>query len=146
MTNAGADHAAWSTTSGVHTMTVTQAITHLPVVKPHVVAGQIHDASDDLVMIRLEGTHLFVEGGGEELGDLDSSYQLGTRFTVRIRAANGRVGIYYQDLTTPKVDVSRDATGCYFKAGAYTQSNPSRGDAPTAYGEVVIYALSVTHE
>jgi poly(beta-D-mannuronate) lyase len=117
-------------------MTITQAITHLPVVKPHVVAGQIHDASDDLVMIRLEGTHLFVEGGGEELGDLDVSYQLGTRFTVRIRAADGGVDIYYQDLATPKVTVAREATGCYFKAGAYTQSNPSRGDSPTAYGAV----------
>ena len=117
-------------------MTITQAITHLPVVKPHVVAGQIHDASDDLVMIRLEGTHLFVVGGGEELGDLDASYQLGTRFTVRIRAADGGVDIYYQDLATPKVTVAREATGCYFKAGAYTQSNPSRGDSPTAYGAV----------
>ena len=146
MTNRGADNAAWSTTSGVHTMTVTQAITHLPVAKPHVVAGQIHDASDDLVMIRLEGTHLFVEGGGDELGDLDASYQLGARFTIRVRAAGGMVSIYYQDLTAPKVTVAREATGCYFKAGAYTQSNPSRGDEPTAYGEVAIYALSVTHE
>jgi poly(beta-D-mannuronate) lyase len=63
-----------------------------------------------------------------------------------VRAADGAVDIYYQDLTTPKVSVPREATGCYFKAGAYTQSNPSRGDAPTAYGEVVIYALSVTHQ
>jgi Alginate lyase len=146
MTNAGVDNAAWSTTSGTHTMTITQAITHLPVVKPHVVAGQVHDASDDVVMIRLEGTKLFVEGGGADLGALDPVYQLGTRFTVKIAASTGHIRIYYNDLASPKVDVGRSATGCYFKAGAYTQSNASRGDDLTAYGEVVIFSLSVTHE
>jgi poly(beta-D-mannuronate) lyase len=146
MTNAGSENAAWSTTSGTHTMTITQAITHLPVVKAHVVAGQIHDSSDDVVMIRLEGTNLFVEGGGEELGALDPGYQLGTRFTVRITAAAGRIRVYYNDLATPKVDIASSSSGCYFKAGAYTQSNPSRGDDPAAYGEVVIHDLVVLHE
>jgi hypothetical protein len=146
MTNRGADLAAWSTTSGVHTMTVTYAILQIPAVKPHVVAGQIHDSSDDVVMIRLEGTNLFVEGGGNDLGNLKPDYQLGTRFTVRLSASGGRIRIFYEDMTTPKVDVARSATGCYFKAGAYTQSNPSRGDAPDAYGEVVIFSLDVTHQ
>jgi hypothetical protein len=146
MMNDGAELAAWSTTEGVHTMTITQAITHLPEVKPHVVAGQIHDASDDVVMIRLEGEHLFVEGGGAELGDLDPAYQLGTPFTVRVRAAAGVIEVFYQDLDTPAVTVERDATGCYFKAGVYTQSNVEKGDAPEAYGEVVISELVVTHE
>jgi hypothetical protein len=49
-------------------------------------------------------------------------------------------------MNTPKVNVSREASGCYFKASAYTQSNTSKGDEPTAYGEVIIYDLSVTHE
>ena len=145
MTAAGSQNAAWSTTSGTHTMTITQTITHLPLVKPHVVAGQIHDASDDVVMIRLEGTNLFVEGDGNELGTLNSNYALGTRFTVRLVAAGGRIRVYYEDLATPKVDIASSATDCYFKAGAYTQSNPAQGDDPSAYGEVVIHALVVTH-
>jgi hypothetical protein len=145
MTAGGSQNAAWSTTSGTHTMTITETITHLPVVKPHVVAGQIHDASDDVVMIRLEGTNLFVEGDGNELGVLNASYTLGTRFTVRLVAAGGRIRVYYEDLATPKVDIASDSTDCYFKAGSYTQSNPAQGDAPTAYGEVVIHALTVTH-
>jgi poly(beta-D-mannuronate) lyase len=146
MTNQGSDLASWSTTSGTHTMTIKQAITHLPAVKPHVVAGQIHDASDDLVMIRLEDKYLFVEGDGNDLGELDADYALGTTFTIKIVAENGAVQVYYNDMNTPKVDVSRDASGCYFKAGAYTQSNPSKGDEPTAYGEVIVYDLSVTHQ
>lgn len=146
MVNDGADLADWSTTDGVHTMTITQAITHLPEVKPHVVAGQIHDDADDVVMIRLEGSYLFVEGGGEDLGELDSNYQLGKEFTVRLRAAEGVIDVYYEDLGTPAVSVERDTSGCYFKAGVYTQSNPDKGDEPSAYGEVVISELTVTHE
>lgn len=145
MTSMGMQNAAWSTTSGTHTMTITQTITHLPVVKPHVVAGQIHDASDDVVMIRLEGTNLFVEGGGDELGALNANYALGTRFTVRLVAGGGRIKVYYEDLVTPKVDIASDSSDCYFKAGAYTQSNPTQGDDASAYGQVVIHALSVTH-
>jgi poly(beta-D-mannuronate) lyase len=146
MANGGADEADWSTTVGVHTMTITQAITHLPEVKPHVVAGQIHDSEDDVVMIRLEDTHLFVEGGGDELGDLATDYVLGTPFTVRLTAADGIIDVYYEDMAEPVVSIERDATGCYFKAGAYTQSNLEQGDDASAYGEVVITDLVVTHE
>ncbi|HZF48338.1 MAG TPA: polysaccharide lyase family 7 protein [Polyangiaceae bacterium] len=146
MANQGKDQASWSTTSGTHTMVVKEAITHLPVVKPHVVAGQIHDASDDVVMIRLEDKYLFVEGGGDDLGELDPSYALGTPFTIKMVAEEGVIQVYYNDMNTPKVAVPRDASGCYFKAGVYTQSNPEKGDEPTAYGEVIIYDLSVTHQ
>jgi len=146
MESGGADEAAWSTSTGAHTMTITQAITHLPEVKPHVVAGQVHDAEDDVVMIRLEGANLFVEGGGEDLGTLDASYTLGTPFTVKIEAQAGHIRVFYEDLVTPSVDIERDVEDCYFKAGAYTQSSPERGDDADAYGEVVIYDLTVTHE
>ncbi|MCA9661336.1 MAG: polysaccharide lyase family 7 protein, partial [Myxococcales bacterium] len=141
----GAEKAAWSTTEGAHTMTITQAITRLPEVKPHVVAGQIHDASDDVIMIRLEGSRLFVEGDGDELGDLDPDYALGTEFTVRIHAEGGMIDVYYDDLDAPAVSVAADASGCYFKAGVYTQSNPDKGDSPDAYGEVEVTALTVVH-
>jgi hypothetical protein len=139
----GGSLASWSNTSGTHTMTITEAITHLPVVKPHVVAGQIHDASDDVIMIRLENTNLFVEHNGTNLGTLDAHYQLGTVYTVKVVAASGRVKVFYNGAL--KVDSARSGSGWYFKAGCYTQSNPSKGDAPTAYGEVLIYALDVTH-
>lgn len=145
MVHHGVDRAAWSIASGSHTMTVTQAITHLPSVKPHLVAGQIHDGNDEVVMIRLEGRRLFVAGGGEQFGELDAAYRLGVPFTVRMQAAQGRIRVYYEDLQTPKVDVPHSAATCYFKAGAYTQSNLEKGDHPSAYGAVTIYALTVQH-
>ncbi|MGB1015367.1 MAG: polysaccharide lyase family 7 protein [Nannocystaceae bacterium] len=145
MTPGGQEKASWSTSEGSHTMTITQAITHIPEVKPHVVAGQIHDDGDDIVMIRLEGARLFVEADGDELGDLDSDYTLGSEFTVRIHAEDGVVDIYYNNLDAPVVSYSIDAKGCYFKAGVYTQSNPDKGDSPDDYGEVEMFDLLVEH-
>ncbi len=145
MTASGVEKAAWSTTEGTHTMEIAQAVTATPPVKPHVVAGQIHDANDDVVMIRLEGPRLFVEAEGTEVEVLDPNYVLGTPFRVKIEAAAGFISVFYEDMLTPKVVLPRDRDGCYFKAGVYTQSNPSKGDAPGAYGEVWIYDLTVTH-
>ncbi len=144
MTNNGQTEASWSTSSGINTMEITEAITHLPVVKPQIVAGQIHGPSDDVTVFRLEGQHLFIDLNGTQGPTLTSSYNLGDVFTVKFVAQNGGVDYYYngQYIWTYAVK----ATGCYFKAGAYTQSNTSKGDAATAYGQVVIYDLTVTHQ
>ena len=143
MTGNGTKAASWSNKNGVHTMTVRQAITHTPVAKPHVVAGQIHDDSDDVVMIRLEGSRLFVQGDGDDLGLLDENYQLGAIFTIKIVASNGHILIYYND--NLKVDYTKSKSDLYFKAGCYTQSNTDKGDNADAYGEVIIYSLKVEH-
>jgi len=144
MTSNGSAQASWSTTSGIHTMEITQAITHLPDVKRHVVAGQIHDANDDVIVFRLEGSKLFIDENGNDGPVLTTNYQLGDVFTVKFVARNGGVECHYngQYVYTYAINTA----GCYFKAGCYTQSNVSRGDAPTAYGEVVIYDLAVTHQ
>lgn len=139
----GGGNAAWSNTSGTHSMTIRQAITQTPQVKPHVVAGQIHDGSDDVIMVRLEGRHLFVEADGTTLGTLQDGYNLGTVFTVRIETSNGQIRVFYNDVL--KVSYAHAGNGFFFKAGVYTQSNPSKGDSPEAYGQVVIYDLRVTH-
>jgi poly(beta-D-mannuronate) lyase len=143
MANGGSSNASWSSTSGTHVMEITQAITRTPSAKPHVVAGQIHDASDDVVMIRLEGHDLFVEGDGERLADLDGNYQLGTAFTVRIEASGGAIRVAYNG--SEKLNLPFSGGGLYFKAGVYTQSNLDKGDAPGAAGQVLISALRVTH-
>ena len=154
MTADGRREAAWSSSTGRHVLTVTQAITATPRAKPHVVAGQIHDAEDDVVMIRLEGRRLFVESDGDDVGLLDGHYRLGTRFSVTITASAPGIRIRY---TPPRawraggapktrvVDVPKAGRGWYFKAGCYPQSSPERGDRAGAYGEVVIYALNVQH-
>jgi hypothetical protein len=146
MANGGKTLASWSTTSGTHTMTITQAVTQLTPVKPHIVVGQIHDANDDVMVIRLEGRHLFVDHNGVQGNTLSNDYQLGTRFTVTIVAAGGHIKTYYNGSTTAADDYAISGAGCYFKAGAYVQSNPTKGhDAPDAVGANTIYELNVSH-
>jgi poly(beta-D-mannuronate) lyase len=146
MTDRGERRASWSNKSsgdGVHRMTMTAAITAAPSSKPHVVAAQIHDASDDVMMIRLYGRQLVVDADDSNVRLLlDDDYQLGERFTVAITASNGHIRVVYNG--SRSVDYKRSSSGMYFKAGCYTLSNTSydRGDQ---FGEVVIYALSVSH-
>lgn len=145
MTNNGKDKASWSATSGTHTMTIDQAITATPLKKPHVVAGQIHDSGDDVIVIRLEGKHLFVDVGGDTAHTLDTNYNLGTRFQVKFEVSGGQTHIFYNGAKV--YTLTKDYSGAYFKAGAYTQSNCSKEEvcSESNYGEVIIYSLSVTH-
>lgn len=149
MTSNGATNASWSSGSGTHTMEIDQAITNLPVVKKHIVAGQIHDGSDDVIVFRLEGTKLFIDINGNDGPTLTSSYVLGTRFKVKFVVSNNQTKCYYNG--TLMYTHNQSYSGAYFKAGAYTQSScqPGKNPGPTescsAYGEVVIYGLSVTH-
>lgn len=144
MTAGGSEEASWSTTSGTNTMTVREAITHLTVVKPQVTVAQVHDGEDDVIVIRLDGPHhLYAEHNGTDYGDLDNNYVLGTAFTAQFVASGGHIRISYNGVQ--KVDYTKTSSGDYFKAGCYTQSNTSKGDAADAYAQVVIYALAVTH-
>lgn len=134
--------AGWSTDdSALRSMTLRVAINKTPSVKKHVVCAQIHDREDDLMMIRLEGSKLFIERNS--VGDvmLDRDYRLGTPVELKIQAGGGQVKVWYEGQLRMKWKVSR--SGCYFKAGCYTQSNLSKGDAADAFGEVAIYQLSV---
>jgi len=144
MTSHGETEAAWGTDDGsTHTMTLALAITKTPAVKKHVVCAQIHDARDDVMMVRLEGKTLFIERNKVGDVDLDSDYALETPFDLKIQAGDGRIRVWYDDAL--KMDWQASRAGCYFKAGCYTQSNPDKGDAPDSCGEVVIRRLQIDH-
>jgi hypothetical protein len=135
--------AAWSTATGTHTMRLTQCITHLPAVKPEVVAGQIHDPNEYVILIWLSRNTLSVMYGGGPIGVLDPNYQLNTVFTVKVVAGGGFIDVYYNGVLKVHQPDSRE--GCYFKAGCYTQSNPAHGDDPADYGQVEIIDLQISH-
>lgn len=140
----GKARASWSNTTGTHTLSIDQAITRTPVVKPHVVAGQIHDDADDVIQIRLEGRKLFVAyADGKKTVALDDGYVLGARHRIDITAAGGRVKVAYNG--AQKADLALSGSGWYWKVGVYVQSNVSKGDAPDAAGEVVVYSAQVGH-
>jgi poly(beta-D-mannuronate) lyase len=140
----GRIRAEWGTDDDIiHTMAMRVSITQTPPVKKHVVCAQIHDADDDVLMVRLEGTKLLIERSGIEDVVLDRDYKLGTPFALKIQAGNRHIKVWHNDVLKLNWNVSR--TGCYFKAGCYTQSNPSKGDTADAFGEVLIYRLQVEH-
>lgn len=148
MIDQGADEAAWSSSRGTHRLFIDQAITHLPVEKPHIVVGQIHDDEDDVIVFRLEGSKLFIDLNGDDGPVLTEDYQLGDRFTVAFEVSDDHVDCYYDE--TFIYSHPQAFSGAYFKAGAYVQSS-CQGDKQVpdesceAYGEVVIYDVSVEH-
>ncbi|MCC8243070.1 chondroitinase-B domain-containing protein [Saccharothrix luteola] len=147
MTGSGTTEAAWSSTSGTHTMVVDQAITALPEGKPHVVAGQVHDGSGEVSGFRLEGSDLYITNGDTAHHKLlTSDYVLGTRFQTRFVVGGGQIKAYYNGVL--QTTISKSFTGGYFKAGAYTQANCTNSSPCGAgnYGEVQVYGLSVTHD
>ncbi len=136
--------ASWSTKDGTHVMSLTQRVTHLPVVKPQLVCGQIHSANGYLILVELATQKLFVRYKDSVIGVLDKAYQLGTYFDLEIRASKGIVDVFYNGRRVvhhPMVE-----KGCYFKVGCYVQSSTSTGDLPTAYGQVEITRLQVDHK
>lgn len=148
MIDQGADEAAWSSSRGTHRLFIDQAITHLPVEKPHIVVGQIHDDEDDVIVFRLEGSKLFIDLNGDDGPVLTEDYQLGDRFTVAFEVSDDHVDCYYDGAFI--YSHPQAFSGAYFKAGAYVQSS-CQGDKQVpdesceAYGEVVIYDVSVEH-
>jgi len=141
----GSNEASWSTTSGTSTMEIDEAITHLPAGKG-VVAGQIHDKSDDVTVFRLEGSKLYVTKGDDPHYELATDdYRLGTRFKARFVAGSGQIMAYYNDKLVASIKVK--SSGDYFKAGAYTQANCDNSSPCGAgnYGEVVVHGLTVSH-
>jgi hypothetical protein len=140
----GDQKADWSNRAGTHSLSVRQAVTRLPAVKPDVVTAQIHDAEDDVLEVRLEGERLiaqYEDGDGERV--IDPAYRLGTPYDLRIVAAGSRVQVFYNGEL--KADIAESGSGWYFKAGSYVQSNLDRGDNADAVGEVVVYSLQAAH-
>lgn len=148
----GSSNAAWSCTGKTTSMHMRLAIKHTPTEKPEVVVGQIHDASDDLLMIKYTGPS--GANGSSDTGKLEarfnddtttklitSSYQLGTEITLDIAIAAGKATIMYNGRTVVSGQAIRSGT-CYWKAGMYIQANTST-DSPTAYGEVSMRDLVV---
>ncbi|MBI4226075.1 polysaccharide lyase family 7 protein [Candidatus Roizmanbacteria bacterium] len=150
MSDNGKNQASWSSKSGIHTLFIDQAITAVPQHKQHVVAGQIHDGGDDVIVIRLEMPNLYVNVDGKNKHTLDSGYTLGKRFTVKFEVSDGQTKIFYNGGSDPAYTLDKKYSEAYFKAGAYTQSNCGKEEpspcTESNFGEVIIYQLSVNHQ
>jgi hypothetical protein len=168
MTPSPYDEAAWKFKDGkAHTLQVTQAIMALPLVRPQVSAGQIHDAGNDVFMLKCEGKAPgsvsakaklvgYVDNASKGF-PIDENYTLGTFFNLKVEvSAAGALSVFYNGEATPiaghtdfpevKADGNPGLAGMYFKAGCYIQSNVADYDEkPDAYAEVAISDLKITH-
>lgn len=136
--------AAWSSHKGLHTLTGRAEIRHLPSKKPSVVIAQIHDADDDVVMVRLDGTTLYLyeslgKGKGAKKHKLLSGYKLGATLTYSVAASPTGITV---TVNGKKVEIKRLVTGAYFKAGCYSQANEDNG---TGYAETAHAGVRVAH-
>jgi hypothetical protein len=164
------------TTEGSHMVYVKQAITHLPINKPHLVATQIHgnkdDGIDDAMVMRLEDNHLFLSFNGGKLRSdvtIKNDYTLGTIHEVIFIVVDGKHYCYYSEdgnlldaynngnasQYLIKADgndyvMDKNYDESYFKVGNYTQSNADEEgedtDDPENYGEVLVYNFFVEHD
>jgi poly(beta-D-mannuronate) lyase len=145
MKKGGKDEISWGTNDGkVHNLTIEAAINAIPKKKPHVVCVQIHDAEDDILMVRLEGKKLFLERNGADDVMLNDNYELGTFFNLMLICDSGRIRVIFERKQVMEWKIERD--GLYFKAGCYLQSNLEKGDKADAFGEIAIRKLYVTHK
>lgn len=137
------DNAAWSNKSQTWNMEAVMAFWELPGGKPHVVGMQVHDGNDDVTVLRLEGNDLYVTRGDDTHYDLvNSNYALKTFMRVRCTAKKGGgISWFFNGETTPRATVGGTYSGCYFKAGCYTQANPSNGG--TGRGMTIFKSLKV---
>lgn len=148
----GDKQAKWSTITGVHTMTLTEKVIALPEGKPSVVVAQIHKGSDDLVEVRCwipkgKTTPVIdVFHDSTNYGILDKNYKLGTVYTLKIVAGDSHIKIFYNDMSVPVLNIPSKCKTCFFKAGCYTQANPTvTGVKAEAFGEVWMSHLKVEH-
>jgi hypothetical protein len=147
MTGDGSKTAAWSSSSGTHTLLVNEAFTALPQGKPNLVGAQIHDADDDVSVFRLEGTNLYITAGDDSHHKLvTSSYVLGTRFEAKYVVSRDTIQAYYNGQL--QTTIPARFSEAYFKAGAYTQANcedKAVRCASSNFGETTVYTVKVTH-
>ena len=139
MTADGKSNASWSVSSGTHTLEVDTQIDRLD--GNHVVLAQIHGASDDLTVFRLEGTTLWITDGDTTHGyQARSGVALGTRMRLKIVAGGGKVKYYVDDVKV-NFELSASDSGCYFKAGNYLQKKGSSG----SWTQVTLRKAVCTH-
>lgn len=136
----------WSA-MGFHTLTYTAACMHLPKNKPEIVCGQVHDLDDDVFEVKFSGTDIVVFHDKIVYGKLCTDYKLGEFIKFKMVIDDGDVVIeaIREDLSSKKVSFKMVSTeNCYFKVGAYVQSNESKGDGDD-YGEIVLKWADIQH-
>lgn len=140
-------NAAWSNRSQTWNMEAVMCFNQIPSSSDPtrgVVGMQVHDGNDDVTVLRLEDNgDLWLTQGDTAHGILaNGSYVLGTFMKVRITARKASQGggfLWFINDVFKGAPVGGTSTGCYFKAGCYTQTGPGA----TGQGVTIFKSLKV---
>lgn len=140
----GGKLAKWSNRTGVNRMRGRFRVNELPGGKNEVVPAQVHDPYDDVVMIVVSGSEIFLseskgKGQGSNRRPIGTGYRLGDWVEFEIVTAPGQIKttVNGKSLTTYKV-----VDDAYYKAGSYSQANETNGSGAA---EVEYDDLEVEH-
>lgn len=139
------DPASWSNKNSTWQMEAEIAVTHYPNSSNDtrgVVCMQIHDGKDDVSVLRFErsGKVWITQGDNTHYDKIIDPYALGDWNWFRVVAAKGG-GIAWYLNSVQVATLPGTFSGCYFKAGCYTQGNESNS---TEYGAAHFRYLKVT--
>lgn len=141
----GGAKAAWDGTKGVHELKYRFKVLRIPKKKPDVCIGQIHDAKDDLVEVRVEGTKLVARGKlFTGFVVIDDAFELNKEYTMSLGSKNGDIFCIKEGLTINLRFAKIKSKECYFKVGNYVQSNASKGDGGES-SEVFLFEAKCLH-
>lgn len=139
------NRAAWSSRTGTHRMRGRFRVTELPDGKDEVVPAQIHDDIDDVVMIVVSGSDIFLSeskgpGQGSNRRLIATGYKLGDWVDFEFLATRGGIKT---TVNGHWLNTSRVVDDAYFKAGCYSQANEDNGSGAA---EVDYENLEVQHD
>lgn len=153
--DANGTKAAWVAASGTHTLEYTFRQDHVQPIRPYSIVGQLHDASNDVISIRIRGTSasaLNVEAWvyGSKAATLVTGYVAGTAVKVKMELAAGVLRIWANDvlkLTDSTSFKNKTAAEMYWKVGGYADSSVSKsGESPSEYLLVrIIGPIKLSH-
>lgn len=137
------DPAAWNNKTATWTMEAEMAFTAIPTSSDATrgtVGMQLHDGNDDVTVLRLEknGDLWLTQGDDTHAHAVTGSYVMGTFMDVKLESRKGG-GVRWYINGTFEYLAAGTVSGCYYKAGAYTQTGPGA----TGYGETCFKSLKV---
>ncbi len=122
------DKANWTIDSGDHDFSGFSRIMTLPPAKPGVCINQLHDQSDDTVMIKtmaLSGkVAVVLDVFGTRVKVIQADYKLGIEIWSRIRINNTTLTVYYAESVSATTSAAVSGTINYTHPSAIPNSNP----------------------
>lgn len=141
----GTTKASWNPNSGTHILQGESRWTHQAAEKPEVVFAQMHDASDDTLQLRFEGSTIVLKVNGDEVEETIGSASSGTWVSWKILVDSGNLTVYINNSVVYESDPGW-GSGQYFKTGCYAQANNrDQSNSASDYFAIEMRNLALSH-